>query len=311
MPPPSDIDAVYTWVDASRPDYLALMRRHATTPRDLNPERFRDSYDLLRHSLRSLERYAPWVRRVYLFTCRPQVPAWLRTDHPRLRIVHHDEVGADPAALPTFNSNVIETLLHRLPGISAHFLYFNDDYFLGAPASPADFYAADGRIKVIGTLVGERFRARVHEHRTISIGALEHAPLLIDRAAWAAMQAFAAAELGAPHRHRFRSPADVRPDRLYSWYLLTHARDRAVAEPFWRFLRHARFHKITNHLARQQRAVARLRRDRPRFFCLNDDQRDHPHPEVVALVRRLLADFYPEPSSFERADGHPPPAAGG
>src|SRR5690606_31158265 len=124
----SAIDVVYTWVDGTRAEYLSQLGRHAQGARDLTPERYRDADDCLRHSLRSLELHAPWVRTVYLVTCRPQVPAWLRLDHPRLRIVHHDEIMTPDYAQPTFNSNVIETALHRIPGISKRFVYFNDDY---------------------------------------------------------------------------------------------------------------------------------------------------------------------------------------
>jgi len=302
MLPSSPIDAVYTWVDGGRPEYRAELEHHARQPHDLNPERFRDPYDLLRHSLRSLEQHAPWIGRVYLFTRRPQVPAWLSLDHPRVRVVHHDEVGADPAALPTFNSNVIESLLHLIPEISARFLYFNDDYLLGSPITPADFFAPDGRMKVFGTLFGKPARHRVYETQIISFGLLEHAPLLIDRAEWSAMQTADAAKFSELRTHRFRQHDDLRPDRLYRWHLLTQCRDRAVAEPFWRYLRYSAFIKITCDLARSQRDCARVRRTRPKFFCLNDDQGDHPNPAVVATVRTLLADLYPRPSTFERAE---------
>lgn len=293
------IDVVYTWVDGGRPDYAELVRRHAARPGDFNPERFRDPFEMLRHSLRSLEQFAPWVRHVHLFTCRPHAPAWLRRDHPRLRLVHHDEVVTEPGVLPVFNSNVIESFLHRLPGLSDHFLYLNDDYFLGAPVTPADFHAPDGRLKVFGTLCGERLRARVYERQVLSFGLVEHGPVLIDRAAWARMQRDAAADVAELHRHRFRQPDDLRPDRLYRWHLLTHARDRTVAEPFWRYLRYAVFHKIRRDAARETRALARIAQRRPRFICLNDDQGDAPNPAVAPVVRAFLAQYYPRPSSFE------------
>ena len=77
-------DAVYTWVDGSRAEYLQLLEKYSTVQRDLNPERYRDSFSLLKYSLRSLETYAPWIRNVYLFTCRPQVPDWLRLRPPQI-----------------------------------------------------------------------------------------------------------------------------------------------------------------------------------------------------------------------------------
>ncbi len=299
MPALPPIDAVYTWVDGGRPDYAELVRRHATRPEDFNPERFRDPFEMLRHSLRSLEQHAPWVRHVYLFTCRPHVPRWLRRDHPRLRLVHHDEVGAPPGVLPTFNSNVIESLLHLLPGISEKFLYLNDDYFFGASTSRDDFFSTDGRMKVFGTVAGEHIRARVYERQLISLGLLEHGPTLIDRAEWTAMQTAAAADIAELHRHRFRQPDDLRPERLYRWHLLTQCRDRAVAEPCWRYLRYAKFLKLKDRPARLARQLARLGAARPKFFCLNDDLGLRPSPAAVAAVREFLSAQFPTPCTFE------------
>ncbi len=52
------IDVVYTWVDGAAPGYAELLGRYAQSGHDLNPNRYRDNLDLLKYSLRSLERYA-------------------------------------------------------------------------------------------------------------------------------------------------------------------------------------------------------------------------------------------------------------
>ena len=148
--------------------------------------------------------------------------------------------------------------------------------------------------------MGERIRSRVYEQQgLLSFGLVEHGPTLIDRAAWAAMQADAAAEVAELQRHRFRQPHDLRPDRLYRWHLLTHARDRAVAEPCWRYLRYAAFHKIRRGADAQRRALTRLAARRPKFICLNDDLGPGGDPAVVAVVREFLGGMYPQASSFE------------
>ena len=300
MCPAPVIDAVCMWVDGTRPDYLELVRLYAGTPRDLNPERYRDPFDLLRYSLRSIELHAPWLRNIYLFTCRPQVPAWLRADHPRIRVVHHDETGAPPGMLPTFNSNVIESLFHRLPGMSEQFLYLNDDHFLCADTTPLDFLTRDGRIRIFGTVCGEHFRRRVYHHQIISLGLLEHGPFLIDRGEWAAMLQEEAKEVAACQLHRFRQPDDLRLDRLYRWHMLTHCREGVVVEPCWRYLRYAIFHKIKPGAEHQRRALARIARRRPRFLCLNDDLGPHADDAVVQIVREFLDGLFPHPSSFEQ-----------
>jgi hypothetical protein len=76
-----------------------------------------------------------------------QVPQWLTASTPGLTVVDHTELLPDED-LPTFNSHVIETALHRIPGLSEHYLYFNDDVMLGAPASPDDFFTSDGKVRV-------------------------------------------------------------------------------------------------------------------------------------------------------------------
>ncbi|KAJ8980378.1 hypothetical protein NQ317_009372 [Molorchus minor] len=45
--------------------------------------------------------------------------------------------------LPSFSSPAIECNLHRIPGLSRKFIYFNDDIFLGKPTYLEDFYAAN------------------------------------------------------------------------------------------------------------------------------------------------------------------------
>lgn len=88
---------------------------------------------------RSLERYAPWIRNIYLVT-NGQIPHWINLDHPRLKIITHEEIFEDKSNLPTFSSPAIEAHLHLIPGLSEKFLYFNDDVFLGQEIWPSDFY---------------------------------------------------------------------------------------------------------------------------------------------------------------------------
>ena len=51
--------------------------------------------------------------------------------------------------LPTFNSTTIETMLHYIPNLSEHFIYFNDDMFLIKPTKISDWFK-EGRPIVSG-----------------------------------------------------------------------------------------------------------------------------------------------------------------
>ena len=143
-----EIDLVYMWVDGADPVWRAKKARYAGEQvaeqqrADVAGDcRFVEN-DELRYSLRSAERFAPWIRRIYVVT-DGQTPAWLDTSHPRVRIVDHREIlPAD--ALPIFNSSAIEWALPRIPGLADRFLLANDDTFFGAPVGPEFFFARDG-----------------------------------------------------------------------------------------------------------------------------------------------------------------------
>jgi len=295
------IDIVYTWVDGNNSSYRDLSARYAGRAGDLNPERYRDQYTLLKYSLRSLERYVSWYGTICIVTQRPQKPDWLDTSHPRIRIIHHDEI-IDPQYLPTFNSNVIESCIHRIPGISDYFLYMNDDFLFGRPVAVEDFITDDGRIRIIGTIMGERLRFRIYDTRwnIISYGFIEHTPLFIWKEAWEAMVDGMQEEIHRTRLNRFRTDYDLAMDKLYRYYMLSRRKDRSQAISACDALRYHRFHKITNNRGKQTKGLDRLRTMKPKFYCLNDDQRNHPDGGVVAMVKNFLEEYYPAPSSFEK-----------
>lgn len=139
-----EIDFVLTWVDGSDPAWLAEKRRfqdggaEPAAGGEANADcRYRDC-GLLRHWFRAVERFAPWVGRVFFVTCG-QKPDWLDETNPKLRLVSHaDYIPAD--WLPTFHSDTIELNLHRVGDLSERFVLFNDDMFLLRPVAPETFF---------------------------------------------------------------------------------------------------------------------------------------------------------------------------
>lgn len=144
-----DVDAVYTWVNHQDAGWQEL-HRQATARRSViqgehesvnDPARF-TSRDELYYSVRSLLKHAPWIRRIYILS-NCQLPDWARSISNLVHVTH-DDVFPDGSDLPTFNSHAIETVLHRIEGLSENFLYLNDDFFLCKSASPEDFFWNDG-----------------------------------------------------------------------------------------------------------------------------------------------------------------------
>lgn len=133
------IDFVVLWVDGSDPKWLSERKKYCPSNKNngCNLNRYRD-WGLMKYWFRGVENFAPWVNRIFLVT-NGQKPEWLNLQHPKLRFVCHQEYIPEKY-LPTFNSNVIELWLHRIPDLSEKFVLFNDDMFLTSPVAPYDFF---------------------------------------------------------------------------------------------------------------------------------------------------------------------------
>lgn len=143
----SPIDFVITWVDDTDSEWLEQKARwkklEADTPWKewtTGDKRFRD-WGLLKYWFRAVEKYASWVNQIYFVTAG-SIPEWLDADAPKLTVVKHEDFIPEKY-LPTFNSHCIEWNLHRLPGLSEQFVYFNDDFYINAPLT-SDFFFRNG-----------------------------------------------------------------------------------------------------------------------------------------------------------------------
>ncbi|MBQ4264926.1 MAG: Stealth CR1 domain-containing protein [Clostridia bacterium] len=132
------IDFVVTWVDGNDPSWKAQKLEYTSKYEKGNTEARYREWNQFHYWFRAVEKYAPWVRYVYLVTWG-HVPSWIALQHPKLKIVRHDEF-IPSKYLPTFSSNPIELNLHRIPGLSEHFVYFNDDIYLASSVKPEDFF---------------------------------------------------------------------------------------------------------------------------------------------------------------------------
>lgn len=107
---------------------------------DDGEERYRD-WDNLKYWFRGVERYAPWVNKIYFVTCG-QIPEWLNTENPKLVCINHSDYMKEEY-LPTFSSHPIELNLYRIGDLSEKVVYFNDDMFLINKVKPEDFFVND------------------------------------------------------------------------------------------------------------------------------------------------------------------------
>lgn len=136
-----DIDFVITWVDMNDPKWQAKFSKYSqnksNTKNGVSKARFRDN-GFLKYWFRGVEQFAPWVRKVH-FVTDGQKPEWLDTNNPKIHLVNHEDF-IPTQFLPTYNSVVIERYIHKIPGLSEHFVYFNDDFYLTNHVSMERFF---------------------------------------------------------------------------------------------------------------------------------------------------------------------------
>lgn len=132
------VDFVVLWVDCNDPQWQKEKNKYSGI-KDVDDSiiRYQD-WDNLKYWFRSVEKYAPWVNRVH-FVTNGQAPEWINKDCPKLNLVKHSDY-MPATALPTFNSNAIEVGICDIPGLSEHFVFFNDDMFLTAPVTEKQFF---------------------------------------------------------------------------------------------------------------------------------------------------------------------------
>ncbi len=134
------IDFVITWLDSSDPEWQKQYELYKDVKGDKGKGRFREM-NIFQYWFRSVERYTPWVNKVFLIT-NGKFPDWINKDNPKLVLVKHEDYIPNEY-LPTFNSCTIELHMHRIKGLSEHFVYFNDDMILNGPINP-DYYFKNG-----------------------------------------------------------------------------------------------------------------------------------------------------------------------
>ena len=327
------IDIVYLWVDGNDPAWRhkrrqAVQQLSPRAQRNKAPHanvegRFRDN-DELRYSLRALETYFPQHGHVYVVTDN-QAPAWLRS-HQRLSVIDHRAL-LPARALPTFDSGNIESYIHRIPGLSERYFYFNDDVFLGAPVH-VDVWFWEGGIYAAWSDDAAVSQGPLTAHGSALENACRRSIQWLDAAL--AVQPAAATARSSAYAHTFRTFAHaprpmlksmlfelegiapdlfdaVRSTTFRAWdkptvvsdfvmrWALAHGRARV------RDYRHlhlasgaadssAGLHDLVRHAG----AID--------FFCINDTTDDATaHDPRLATMRDVLQHLLACPSSFEDA----------
>lgn len=143
-----NIDYIVTYVNGEDEQWRKLYEEQSILHGrkiSTNSVRYRD-FGTLKYLFRGIAENMPWIRNLYLIVqSESQIPDWVNRD--TVHVVFHDQI-IDYRNLPTYNSNVIELYMHRIPGLSEYFLYGNDDMFTLNPTTPEDWFDGNGNPKI-------------------------------------------------------------------------------------------------------------------------------------------------------------------
>lgn len=312
---PNDIDLVYLWVDGNDPIWRAKRNAFIGKTSEVDEKNCEGRYanhDELKYSLRSIERYAPWIRRIFLITDN-QTPQWLDLSNPKIRIVDHKEI-MPPECLPCFNAHLLEKFIYKVPGLAERFLFANDDTFLNKPVTPQDFFTPEGfPIVRLGRKPFRRLRWFWREQ--ICGKPLKNYSASVSRAALLISKKYGIYYSGMPHHNvdaylksdcrrvaedilreeflsnrgnKMRSDNDIQRI-VYSYIGLAEKRAcRRYVNPKESMI--VRIHKPKDYI--------RFRQNQPTFFCMNDSE--YAQESDRLRMKEVLEDLFPDKSSFEK-----------
>lgn len=317
------IDLVYLWVDGSDPEWLLQKERAlAESGREHAPQavakgRFVQS-DELKYSLRSVEKNAPWVDRIFIVTSG-QRPAWLNDSHPKINLIfHRDFIKAD--YLPTFNSSAIEMALPDIEALGERFVLANDDMFILRPIAPSFFYNAEGlpiaryasyiskatdlytgKVRRMQSLVAEKFGHRCEHQPHHNMDAYLKSDVR------ACEEAFKE-EVEATTSHRFRSEGEFHRSAWLYYAMAKGRAEKRVVDHYgaasswgerWRCRLGLRYCMDSKVIGIHRGELARrVRKYNPTLLCLNDTE--HATDTARAEMRAFLEGLFPAKSSFEK-----------
>lgn len=309
------IDVVYTWVNSKEPAWKEA-RQETLEAYELpktkdanNNSRFRNR-DELKYSLRSLHRFAKFVNHIYIVTMG-QRPKWLK-DHHKITVIDHQEIFQRKAHLPTFNSQAIESNLHRIKNLSERFIYFNDDVFLSRPLKEEDFFTRRGKIKVFltdneaptGPYNAEEdngFRAS-WKHTNALLDSifgrqkryvLAHGPFALRRSQLEMLEELLPEVFSNVSSHKFRSPDDYTiVNGLIQYFALYGGRAKegdieAMCVPF------------KQDIAHNAKLLSELVVAHPHIFCI-EDAVNGTYPEADEQLHAFFEKLFPYKAPWEK-----------
>ena len=159
------IDLVYTYVDGNDIKHKEKKNVYSATNsynKDYNQDIRYESINEIYYSVKTALKYLDFINKIYIVT-DDQIPLLDSIDSDKVIIVDHSEI-IPPEYLPTFNSDVIESCLHKIKNLTEIFLYNNDDCFFLDYIKINDIVSPDTKLNIINNFNIDLLRNKNSEY---------------------------------------------------------------------------------------------------------------------------------------------------
>ena len=139
---PNEIDIVIPW--AGEENYID---KDIESNEMESKDRMRNNKEL-KYCLRSIHKYAPWIRHVYILVNSPAIwPSWLDQSKAEkwISVIDRCKYFEDKKSCPTYNYSAVLANMHKIPELSNWFIMLMDDCFFGNTIMPEDLFTKDGK----------------------------------------------------------------------------------------------------------------------------------------------------------------------
>jgi hypothetical protein len=269
----------------------------------------------MRYAMRSALMHAPYIRNfiVVVSSKETQIPSWLDTTHPRVRVVEHEEIWDNPTwDLPSMNSNAIEWNMINIPDLAPLFLYFNDDFAIQTKLELSTIYpgpdrfvlweaweapfSASGASDTYGkSLAFVRSLYNVKYGNMSSRKVASHVPILFNTTVMKMIKADFPKEFEEMfHENPFRTNHNIQLQFAYQQYIRQHFFHVRADKPW-------HFKDITTDFEKNKNTFDNLKKNPRQFMCLQDGAGGNGQPWLLDQVKDFYEEIFPTRGPWEKS----------
>ena len=288
-------------------DYMA--KEGSNDRQVVGEERYRD-WECFKYWFRCVEENCKWVNKVFLIVAsESQIPKWLDTTNPKLRIVYHKDFIPEEL-LPTFNIFTIEVFINKIKYLSDNYIYCNDDYFFLNPTNAEMFFVNDIPVYVDKKTDLVKFGAGCLEssdgtfYQILNNGMDLQLEILGDKSKWYSID-----HLPVAHKKNFESELI---DKYYDRFINANKnsrfrhKDNMSSHTFICLYRDLKPYYIFNYINSYYLTVRNdidfYNHQNCKMVCFNDTEQlsTEDFKEVKNRMIEFFGDKFPKKSSFEK-----------